>query len=114
MINESDRSLIEFLMGENVFKEDGKTVEFSYMSNPDGTIRWIYPKELKKPYFLNFYSTSSFRAKVLSTLIKLAFLTRQSHRLKSGDLKLHVSVNSRLGKVLEEYTHKGFSIFTGT
>lgn len=101
-------------MDEDVLVDNSLAVEYSYMSNPDGTIRWIYPKQLKKPSFLNFYSTASLRAKVLSAIIKLAFFTKQSHRVKSGDLNLDIAENSRLGKVLNEYAHTGFSIFTGT
>lgn len=114
MINSDDRSLIQHLMGEDVLAGNSSAVEFLYILNPDGTIRWIYPKQFKKPYFLSFYSTSSFRAKVLSSIIKLAFFTKQSHRVKSGDLKLNISKGSRLGKVLNEYSYTGFSIFTGT
>ena len=114
MIVNDDRSLIKYLMGKKVFVDDNSAVEFSYISNQDGTIRWIYPKQLKEPYFLNFYSTSSFRARVLSTVIKLAFFTNQSHYVKSGDLKLNILENSLLGKVLHKYPHTGFSIFTGT
>lgn len=114
MVTNDDRSLIKYLMGEDVFVGGSLTVEYAYISNPDGTIRWLYPKQLKEPYFLNFYSTTSFRAKVLSIIIKVAFFTKQSHCVKSGDLKFNISESSRLGKVLNEYTHTGFSIFTGT
>jgi hypothetical protein len=114
MLTNEDNDLLQYLMGEDVFT-DAKAMEaYAYMSNPDGTMRWVYSQQLKKPTFLNFYSTASLRAKMLSTLIRLAFFVKQSQRVASGNLKLNISKNSRLAKVLDVYPHEGFSIFTGT
>lgn len=114
MVTNVDRALIEYLTGDGFSLTKAGDVEFSYISNPDGTIRWLYPKKLKYPSFLSFYSTSSFRAKMLSYIIRLAFFTKQSHLVKSGDLNVDISENSRLGKILKEYSYTGFSVFTGT
>ena len=114
MITHDDQTLIEQLMGKTTLTDNVKAESYAYMSNPDGTIRWIYPTHLKKPTFLNFYSTSSFRAKVLSSLIRLAFFMKQSHRVKSGDLNLTIADDSPLGNILKACTYTGFSIFTGT
>lgn len=113
MILKEDQLIIEYLMGNDAFSQ--KTVDtFSYISNPDGTLRWVYPKNLKHPLFLNFYSTASLRSKVFSQLIKLAFYFKQSHRVKFGDLNINITEDSRLDKILKRYDHTGFSIFTGT
>ena len=114
MPNHDDQILIQKLMGQDAFLNDESVERYAYMLNPDGTIRWIYPASLKEPTFLNFYSTSSFRAKVLSGIIKFAFFIKQSHRIQSGELKLTIADSSRLGKVLQTCNYTGFSIFTGT
>jgi hypothetical protein len=114
MIAEADRLLLEHLFGKDALSHSGGTEQFSYISNPDGTIRWLYPADLKTPHFLSFYSTASLRAKILSLLIKTAFFLKQGHRVKSGDIVLHIADDSRLGKILKQYEHSGYSIFTGT
>ena len=113
MVSE-DTSIIQFLTGNMVDTEQAKRKEFSYILNPDDTIRWLYPKNIKRAYFLNFYSTASFRAKILSYVIKLAFFTKQSSRVKSGDITLSISETSPIAKILEGVPYSGYSIFTGT
>ena len=112
--NTEDIKLINYLMGNNAFVRKNESKKFSYISNTDGTIRWLYPSDLKRPTFLNFYSTSSLRAKILSSMIKLAFFAGQRKRIESGELELSIDVDSRLGKVLKAYPNACFSIFTGT
>ena len=114
MVKSEDQYIINYLMGDDAFVSGLNTQEFSYISNPDGTIRWIYPKSLKIPMFLNFYSISSWRAKILSFGIKLAFFLGLSRFIKSGDLKLQVQEESLLSKILAKNKYDGFSIFTGT
>ena len=46
------------------------------VKNPDGTIRWIWPVELKKPEFLRFYNESPTKAAIYVVLIKLIFSLR--------------------------------------
>jgi hypothetical protein len=71
--------------------------------NPDGTIRWIWPVELKKPEFLRFYNESPTKAAIYVVLIKLIFSLRLQAWFFS---KLKVNVPDILGKK--------WAIFTGT
>lgn len=116
MISEADKDIIIDLMGKEAFNTSKSSVTFSYITNPDGSIRWLYPKSLKKPTFLSFYSTSSIRSKLLSYIIKSAFFVKQAHRISAGDISLNISQESKLGQVLDVYksNSSGFSIFTGT
>ena len=73
------------------------------VKNPDGTIRWIWPVELKKPEFLRFYNESPTKAAIYVVLIKLIF----SLRLQSWFFsKQKVNVPDILGE--------NWAIFTGT
>lgn len=73
------------------------------VKNPDGTIRWIWPVELKKPEFLRFYNESPTKAAIFVVLIKLIF----SLRLQSWFFsKQKVNVPDILGEK--------WAIFTGT
>ena len=72
-LTEEDINIIKFLFGKNSFQNKLNTTEFRYISNSDNSVRWLFPSDLKFPFFLNFYSTSSARAKLLSLLIKVCF-----------------------------------------
>jgi hypothetical protein len=113
VLGECDQRIIKFLLGEDAFTSPYSTT-LSYISNPDSSIRWLYPSKMKYPTFLGFYNTSSFRAKLLSCIIKLAFILKQSKFIKSGDLNVNIHDDSRLGKFLKKYPSFDFSIFTGT
>jgi hypothetical protein len=89
-------------------------IEFCYISNPDGAIRWLFPKSLRSAMFLNFYSTSSIRSKILSFFIKLTYFLRISGLVNSGKLRIKIQRGSVLGKILNKYEYDSFSIFTGT
>lgn len=45
-------------------------------SNPDGSLRWVWPVSLRQPLFLEFYNASSFKARVFCVLVRLVFLCR--------------------------------------
>jgi thymidylate kinase len=83
-----------------------------YISNPDGTPRWIWPSRLSSPLFLRFYHVSNLRSGLFAALIRLVFwLGLQKRVFKS----LKVSIQS------EPVPYKSFSpendkwaLFTGT
>lgn len=114
LIDTGDHEIMQLVAGENCFSQGYRGAGFSFISNPDGTIRWIYPNNLEVPTFLNFYSTSTWRAKILYYIIKVAFLLRLPKLVRSGNLKLEIQEDSVLGNILIKYKNDGFSIFTGT
>ena len=48
-------------------------MELLIINNPDGSPRWIWKSNSKKPIFLKFYNVGSKRAVLFATLIKLVF-----------------------------------------
>ncbi len=80
-----------------------ESIEVYAVKNPDGTIRWIWPVQLKKPEFLRFYNACPPKAAIYVFLIKLIF----SLRLQSWIFnKQKVNVPANLGKK--------WALFTGT
>ncbi|CAA7195210.1 nucleoside/nucleotide kinase family protein [Chryseobacterium potabilaquae] len=51
-----------------------KKISFSYIPNPDGSVRWFWNSNSKKPLFLKFYNISTFKAKLFSLFVKLVFV----------------------------------------
>ena len=104
----SDKVVLDSLFkSENINHKKNDT--FYFIPNPDSTIRWIYPKSLKKPSFLSFYSTSSTRAKILASIFRLSFYFRLNKRIE-----LEVFKDSIIDKIIKQYKDFNYSIFTGT
>lgn len=104
----SDKVVLDSLFkSENINHKKDDT--FYFVPNPDGTIRWIYPKSLKKPSFLSFYSTSSTRAKILASIFRLSFYFRLNKKIE-----LEVFKDSILDRIIKQYKDFNYSIFTGT
>ncbi len=53
-----------------------KKLDFLYISNSDGSPRWIWPSTIRKPLFLNFYAKSTLKQKLYAFSIKCVFLCR--------------------------------------
>lgn len=104
----SDKVVLDSLFkSENINHKKDDT--FYFISNPDSTIRWIYPKSLKKPSFLSFYNTSSTRAKILASIFRLSFYFRLNKKIE-----LEVFKDSILDRIIKQYKDFNYSIFTGT
>lgn len=107
-MTENDKVVLDSLFkSENINHKKNDT--FYFVPNPDSTIRWIYPKSLKKPSFLSFYSTSSTRAKILASIFRLSFYFRLNKKIE-----LEVFKDSILDRIIKQYKDLNYSIFTGT
>lgn len=87
---------------------------FYYFNNPDGTMRWIYPIETKRPNFLAFYNSNYYKAKLIKFGFHMAFLTGQSKRISTGKFYVYAKEKTRLETILGPNVKKAFSLFTGT
>ena len=107
-MTENDKVVLDSLFkSENINHK--KNDSFYFIPNPDSTIRWIYPKSLKKPSFLSFYSTSSTRAKILASIFRLSFYFRLNKKIE-----LEVFKDSIIDRIIKQYKDFNYSIFTGT
>jgi len=87
--------------------------QFRYISNPDGSMRWIFPASLKKPTFLAFYDNSTRRARLAHTIFKVIFFFGLQ-KLVSKKLFIYSNEAIYLDSLLGKLNHKHYSIFTGT
>ena len=96
----SDKVVLDSLFkSENINHKKNDT--FYFIPNPDSTIRWIYPKSLKKPSFLSFYSTSSTRAKILASIFRLSFYFRLNKKIELIQWLSTLEDNSIIEKLLK-------------
>jgi thymidylate kinase len=91
-----------------------KKQQFHYITNPDGTIRWLYPASLPAPTFLNFYSATSLKAKIYCNLVRLLFKLHLQMFINSGRFSICYKNEVRTDDLLNEIPHDSYSIFTGT
>ncbi len=90
------------------------TRSFNYINNPDGTIRWIFPIDARSPQFLEFYNTTSPRAKAFALACKLAFKLKLQRFISAGKFHVMTKGATRIEQALSATKHDTYSIFTGT
>ena len=90
------------------------TFKFSYVSNPDGTMRWVFPNSLKRATYLNFYNTSSIKSKLMALFIHCFHNTLLSNVFVSGSFTIHASKALQFKRELASVDYDNFSIFMGT
>ena len=113
-MKQDDSQIIDYLIRDNEQSNLNKPLSYSYIANPDQTIRWVYPSKLKVPTILNFYNSSSFRAKIFTIAIKILFALKLSNLIRSDEVFLSVHEGSLLQRILDKYPGYNHSIFTGT
>jgi thymidylate kinase len=81
------------------------------INNPDGTTRWVWPAELKKPLFLKFYNLGNIRSGLFYLLIQLIFICRLQ-KLIFRHTSIFVKENSNELEVSQRFNK--WALFTGT
>jgi len=113
-LNSEDKNIILQIFGKDSFDKSDNQLTFQFISNPDGSVRWLFPKTLKEPTFLSFYNTSSLFSKLLANTIRLLFFFRMQKLIINGEINIRIEKNSLLDIVLSENTFENYSIFMGT
>lgn len=83
---------------------------FQFITNSDGSIRWIWPADNKKPVFLKLYSASSLKAKLYVLIIKTLFLLR----LQSLIAKKDIAAFDGFPSDINTDCTREWALFTGT
>lgn len=89
-------------------------VKVHYINNPDGTIRWVYPVQAKKPHFLNLYNGSGWRGTTIRSAFKTSWKLGTRNLLKDGQLSVYSKVDLPISEFVEEIDAGNWSLFTGT
>jgi len=120
VFNLAGTTLDEFYSSSNVrailnfnHKKNKEERCFSYINNPDNSIRWILPVTAKHPYFLNLYNSSGLRSKLIRLIFKLGWKFGMSKQLISGNFSLFSKGKVPLQKHLNS-NKENWSLFTGT
>ncbi|MBC7390057.1 MAG: phosphotransferase, partial [Opitutaceae bacterium] len=87
---------------------------FYYFNNPDGSMRWIFPVNLKYPTFLGFYNITSWKSKGIAFLIQCAFRLGLQKFIVSGTFDLYSKSEPCFKKYLTNQFSGNYSMFMGT
>lgn len=105
----------DICIGPRLAKRKGyQTTRFRYIANPDGTMRWLFPANLKYPTFLSFYSVTTLKAKLFVWLCKLLFAVRLQRFFVSGEFTVLSKDPLAFDELAKTIGARGYSIFTGT
>jgi thymidylate kinase len=107
----------DYYFSEESFKqnrEKGHQYAFSYINNPDGSVRWIFPSKSKFPGFLDLYNTSGLKGKVLILICKLLFMLKLQFLIVSGRFHFFSRRLSLQESWKKRLNFDSFSVFTGT
>ena len=104
--------IIDF--GENTQLPGFQSRTFDWVKNPNGSIRWLYPSDVRKPVFLKLYNGSGLRGWLFRTVFQLGFALGFKQFLKAGSVRIFYRKKQLLDKMLEQTPHDDFAIFTGT
>jgi hypothetical protein len=92
------------------------SVTLSFINNPDGSPRWIYPSNLRKPRFLAFYNFNGWKASLYKFLVKTAFILRMPALVRNGRFVVHCRQGLYVETLLEPSrgSIRDYAILTGT
>lgn len=88
--------------------------KFRYINNPDGTMRWIYEAEAKKPYFLELYNSGTLKGRLYKQALSLAFSSGFGSHFASGSFILQQKNKNKVEQVVSGSGAETYCIFTGT
>lgn len=82
-----------------------------YITNPDKSIRWMWPAGATKPLFLEFYNIQGWKAYIFSNIVRMIFAARlQRVFFKSQQVGVLPLSTARPFNL----THHDWALFTGT
>ncbi|WP_273006121.1 hypothetical protein [Chryseobacterium sp.] len=105
---------------KNIFKNTGYRlftkqqpgsvkISFSYIPNPDGSVRWFWNSNSKKPLFLKFYNAATPKAKLFSWLVEFLFVLRLQKLTFKKETVYYIAGEKPIFDIESDW-----AIFTGT
>ena len=88
--------------------------QFSYIQNPAGSLRWVFPSESKYPAYLALYNSAHWKARLYKLGTFAAFGLGLQKHLTSGRFWVEGKQLLPLEELLNIVPHDTYGIFTGT
>ncbi|PCH70521.1 MAG: hypothetical protein COC06_04575 [Bacteroidales bacterium] len=107
----------DYYFSEEPFRNnEGKVKQqvYRYITNSDGSIRWIIPANSKFPGFLDLYNSSGWKAKLFGVACKLLFRIKLSFLIAPDKFYLLSTKPILQDEWLMKKDFDSFAVFTGT
>lgn len=88
--------------------------EFDYICNPDGTLRWVYPKGQSRPVFLSMYHEATWKARLYQAVTYAAFGCGMGELMRKGNFRIGYEKQLKIEAWKEELGADEYAIFLGT
>lgn len=116
--NESFPKIINHPLSEGVFdfskKKNNTFTKFYFINNPDGSMRWVFPKDNQTPCFLNLYNGSGWKAKLFETGAKFLNTINFLKSIVDGEFSLFFKEEEKFQTSFDGIPFDDFAVFTGT
>ncbi len=123
LVNLSDEPLddlfalpaVDWLLDRGVMQRGGQRTVYTWLPNPDGSIRFLFDARMPEPAFLALYNAQGMKGRALRAGLRLGFalgvprLMARHHRLV-----LWYKDEHPLAPLLAPVPHDHYAIFTGT
>ena len=95
-------------------KRSNTFTKFYFINNPDGSMRWVFPKDNQTPCFLNLYNGSGWKANLFSTASKFLNSINFLQPIVSGQFSVFFKNKTKFESSFDGIPFNDFAIFTGT
>lgn len=102
---------MQFYFGDGKWKQGRKYI---YINNPDGTMRWIIPAEIKGAPHLALYNAASWKAKLYKSASSILFAVGKNNWLASGSFYVENNVVTAIERKYGINPGEHYAVFTGT
>lgn len=89
-------------------------LDYGYINNPDGSVRWLFFQKNKNARFLNFYAQNSLRAKCIAFGLKTAYALGGKKLISNGNIRVYFKKDYRLYNGISDLKTIDHSLFLGT
>ena len=110
---EKSSNEIDILWDEEVHSSSSG-IPFWYINNPNGTLRWIFPKSNRYPTHLALFNSAHLKARLYKLATHFAFKTGLKKKLMSGCFSIPDQKELPFIRLINQIPHDSFAVFTGT
>ncbi len=105
-----------FLAGQFDFlkKNNNTFTKYYYINNPDGTMRWVFPKNNSSACFLNLYNSSGWKGKLFVNAVKVLNYFNFLKPVIDGAFSVSFKSEKDFRSSFDGIHFDDFAIFTGT
>ncbi|MCI5055475.1 MAG: hypothetical protein MRY83_05155 [Flavobacteriales bacterium] len=95
-------------------KNQLRKTSFNSLNNPDGSLRWLFPKSLKRPTFLSLYNSDSLKAKILCLLLPILYVLGLKSLFSHRSIHIYHRFPLKIHQAFKGIHFENHSLFTGT